>query len=309
MIPNPVIVVNLRLPMYTSFNARALGLKLSMNETLRLASQYGFGGIDVMVRDAVEQNVDLTQVKRRMDDLGLRPGAFPFPFDWRGADSQFEEDLIKLPALSKAAAVLGLERTATWVMPETPERPTGKQARWNHDQAILHLHIQRLHRIASVLNDFGIRLGLEVIGVETSRTGKGWPFLHRLDQLEELRAWIDVLGPIPVGVLLDSWHLYAAGEPLENALFWDVSDVVWVHVADLPAGASTDRTAMIDAVRGLPGEHGAIDSRALLAALAQRGYDGPVTAEPLAGCISLQGLTPDQAALATIQALKSVWPT
>jgi hypothetical protein len=81
-----------------------------------------------------------------------------------------------------------------------------------------------------------------------------------------------------------------------------------VHVADLPAGATGDRTEIVDAQRGVPGEHGAVENRRLLEALAGLGYDGPVTAEPLAGCRSLAGLTAEMTARNVAAAIRSVWP-
>ena len=61
--------------MYASFNARALGLQLSGPETLRMAAENGFGGVDLMVRDLIDQDEDLRAMKSRMDDLGLKAGA------------------------------------------------------------------------------------------------------------------------------------------------------------------------------------------------------------------------------------------
>jgi len=294
--------------MFTSFNARALGLTLSADETLRLASENGFGGVDLMVRDLIDQGVDLVALKRRIDHLGLRPGAFPMPIDWRTSDdARFRDDLDRLSTCAEAAATLGLHRTCTWVMPECRPLPD-ITAPYPGESTTFAFHLRRLHRIAVCLAQFGIRLGLEVIGVESSR-GEGLaPFIHRLDRLEPLREAVDLCGSVEMGVLLDSWHLYAADEPLAHALAWPASRVVWVHVADLPQGDSSDRSRMIDSVRGLPGEHGAIDSRSLLQALKEVGYEGPVTAEPLARCSTLAGLPPNEVARATARSLRAVWP-
>ena len=294
--------------MFPSFNARALGLTLSPEETLRLASENGFGGVDLMVRDLVEQRVDLQAMKARMDDLGLRPGAFPMPIDWRTSDeAQFRVDLKCLSVYAEAAACLGLCRTGTWVTPDCRTLPA-KPTPYPDSSLTFAFHSWRLHMIAVTLQEFGIRLGLEVIGVESSRGQGGTPFIHRLDQLETLRESVELCGSVEVGVVLDSWHLYAAEEPLPHALAWPGSQVVWVHVADLPKGDLPDRSLMIDSVRGLPGEHGAIESHALLQALEDRGYDGPVTAEPLARCRALDGLSPDDVARAAARSLRAVWP-
>ena len=119
---------------------------------------------------------------------------------------------------------------------------------------------------------------------------------------------IESIGP-NVGVLVDGFHLYAANESAESAPVWGVDKVVWVHIADLPRGADPDRSVIIDADRGFPGEHGAIDSAGLLKALEDAGYEGPVTVEPLARCRSLSQLSPESKAKAAAVALRAVWPT
>ncbi|MGE3822519.1 MAG: sugar phosphate isomerase/epimerase, partial [Isosphaeraceae bacterium] len=91
-------------------------------------------------------------------------------------------------------------------------------------------------------------------------------------------------------------------------LAWGVDRVVWVHVADLPANFPDDREAIRDWDRGLPGEHDAVGTAALLQTLASAGYDGPVTAEPMPGCRALAGLNPLEAAQKTADALRAVWP-
>jgi sugar phosphate isomerase/epimerase len=84
--------------------------------------------------------------------------------------------------------------------------------------------------------------------------------------------------------------------------------VAWVHVADLPPSASADRSRIIDADRGLPGENGAVDVRRFLGRLAIEGYEGPVTAEPLANCRSLAGLEPLAVARRVKASLDAAWP-
>jgi alkylation response protein AidB-like acyl-CoA dehydrogenase len=76
----------------------------------------------------------------------------------------------------------------------------------------------------------------------------------------------------------------------------------------LPRSAPPDRAHIQDHDRGLPGEHPAVPTADLLRQLATAGYDGPVTPEPLSGCRSLAGLTPDQAVARVAEALRSVWP-
>ena len=287
--------------MFSSFNARALGLTLSADRTISLAAESGFGGVDLMVRDAIEQGVNLGDLRRKMDDLGLQPGAFPFPFDWRGDEESYLADLRRLADYADAAARLGLRRTATWVMPECPE---GLDL-----DSTYRLHLDRLVPIAKVLDAFEIHLGLETIGVASSRPGRNVPFIFTLGQLAPLLRELATLSGGRPGIVADSWHLHAVSEPVEDVFALGADGVVWVHVADLPVGASLDRAKMIDSERGLPGDNGAINSSALLFAMAEAGYDGPVTAEPLAKCRTLAGFSPEDAARKAAESLRSIWPT
>jgi len=294
--------------MYASFNARALGLDLSAEETVALGSAAGFRGVDLLVRDFLDGGGDPRALRSRMDDLGVRGGAWPLPVDWRGDAGRFARDLERLPRYAEAAAVLGLSRTGTWVLPETPGLPESDNERDTYLASVAAWHVERLGAIARILARHGSRLGLEVIGVESFRTGRGLPFVARLGDLD---GWLGALwDQAPnLGILLDAYHLYAAGEPVEAALAWGIGRIVWVHVADLPASASVaDRRAMRDDDRGLPGEHGAIDCRRLLRRLEDAGYDGPITAEPLAGCRSLAGRTAEATARDVAEALRSAWP-
>ena len=213
----------------------------------------------------------------------------------------------RLPRLAEAAATLGLARTHTWVLPETVHRPARASDHDAYHAEVVRWHVERLGAIARVLDGFGIRLGLEVIGVSSSRTGRGLPFVCRLADLDR------VLGSIQdessnVGILLDGWHLHAAGEAIEAGLGWGIEAVVGLHIADLPAAANPDRAAMNDGDRGLPGENGAIDNTSLLKRLFEAGYDGPVTAEPMPGCRSLAGLDPKTVVRRVATAMRSVWP-
>ena len=166
-------------------------------------------------------------------------------------------------------------------------------------------HVERLGRISHVLHGYGIRLGLEVVSrvsdkEAANRSSRGWPTSIPSSGAPEEAP--------NLGVLLDAFHLYAAGEAVEAGLRWGVSKVVWVHVADLPASATGRPAAIRDAERGLPGAHGAVDCRGLLARLARAGYDGPVTAEPFKNCQCLADLSVARAVRRVATSLRSVWP-
>ena len=294
--------------MYSSFNARAVGLAdLPINATIDIAAAAGFDAVDLMIRDIVLSGTDLNEVQTRLTDRGLRAGAFPMTMNWRGDSAVFERDLADLPRFVEAATRLGCTRTGTWVLPETQTMPEAGENLTTFRSKVAAWHVERIGAIARVLAQFDVQLGLEVIGVESFRTGRGLPFVTRMNDLEPTLTRL--LSEPNVGLLVDVWHLYAAGEPLEVGLKWGVERIVWAHLADLPDGLPIDRKHILDAERGLPDSRGVIDCQGFLRLLQQAGYHGPITVEPLGQCSSLLGQDPAEVALRVKRALDSCWPT
>lgn len=289
--------------MFASFNARAVGLALPAVHTVELAARHGFGGVDLLVRDLIDAGEDPARIRGRMDTLGLRGGAWPLPVHWRGDEASYRADLARLPELAQAASILGLQRTGTWVLPETPGPPDD-----DVEQAF-EFHARRLGPVARILADHDVAIGLEVIGVESFRTGQGRPMFVRFGGELVGRLLDGLREETPgVGLVADAFHLHAAGEPIETTWRRGAASIIWAHVADLPAGADCDRRAIHDADRGLPGENGAVDCGGFLRGLAEAGYVGPVTVEPLAGCRSLTGLSVEATVRKVAAAISATWP-
>jgi sugar phosphate isomerase/epimerase len=179
----------------------------------------------------------------------------------------------------------------TWISP-THDRLTYRE---NY-----HQHMARLKEIARVLNDHGIRLGLEYVGPKTSWSASRFPFIHTMTEMRELIAAIDVP---TVGLVLDSWHWYTAHETPADLLALKSADVVACDLNDAPAGIPVDQQK--DLVRELPCATGVIDLKSFLNALATIGYDGPVRAEPFKA--DLKKLPPEQAVATTAEAMKKAF--
>ncbi|WP_435019379.1 sugar phosphate isomerase/epimerase family protein [Tundrisphaera sp. TA3] len=295
--------------MYRSFSAKAVGLAhLPAEAAIDLAHEGGFQGVDLLVGDLVKAGSDPRAIRDRIAERGLIPGAWHLPVDWRGDEPAFLRDLAELPRYAAAAAEIGLLRTGTAVLVETPQRPETEEGRAAHLAEVAAMHVRRLGQIARILDDHGIRIGLEVVGVRSFPTGRGIPFITRLADLDPTLEgiWDEASN---LGILLDAFHLYAADEPVEAGLARGIGRVAWVHVADLPADVGPDRDRIIDGDRGLPGENGAVDVAGFLRRLKDEGYDGPVTVEPMPRCRSLAGLQPIEVARKVGQALNAAWPT
>jgi len=264
---------------------RMLGLGGSARTALKLAADHGFSGVELLVRDLVETREPLEDLGRLRDDLGLVGGSWPLPVAWRGERSAYLKDLKRLPTFADAAARIGLDRTGTWVPPEClledPERPAAALSPGEV--------LERLDRIAEILAAYGQRFGLEPLGA--------WP----KGRFQAARAPLGVrgLGPLVerlrarhpnVGLVVDLFHLDAAGETPADGLRWGTAAILAVHLADRRAadskadsGSDSDRSPPVDEDRTWPGAIGRIPCVEWLRRLRHAGVSGPLFAEPVVG--------------------------
>jgi sugar phosphate isomerase/epimerase len=266
-----------------------LGVRADLPTAISLAQTHGFESV---APDAgYLGKLSDAQCKELVDDLkakGLTWGATGLPVDFRGDDAPFRKALAALPDFARALQRAGAGRVGTWVKPA-------------HDRltypANFSQHARRLREIAGILGDHGLRLGLEYVGPKTSWTAARYPFIHTMAEMKELIAEInrDV-----VGLVLDSWHWYHAGESDADIRSLSARDVVACDLND--ASAQIPRDLQMDLARELPAATGIIDLKSFLSALAAIGYDGPVRAEPFNA--TLRTMPPDAAVATTARAMK-----
>lgn len=282
--------------MYTTIGPEALGIRgLSLTEAIALTRDSGFAGLCAPIRviaDAVdERGVDA--VRDEFAQAGVHPAHWNLPVAWRD-DAQYEADLRDLPRLAAVARELGQTRTATYMPSGSDVRPFAENVDW---------HVARLRPIAEILRDEGIRFGIEYIGPKTYRSTFQHEFIYTLEGLMELIAAINVDN---VGVMLDSWHLFASGGSLADLERLTNRDIIVVHVNDAPAGISWDE--QIDTVRTLPLETGVIDLAGFMRALRHLGYDGPDMPEPFSQRLNdLAAHDPLAAAREASRAMDALW--
>jgi sugar phosphate isomerase/epimerase len=260
-----------------------LGVRADLPTAVALAHDHGFESVapDAGYLGTLSE----ARLREFLDDLkakGLVWGAAGLPVDFRGDDAAFRAGMRALPDFAAALARAGATRVGTWVRP-------------NHDTltytANFRQHARRLREVAAVLADHGQRLGLEYVGPKTAWTAARFPFIHTLAEMRDLIAEV---GRDNVGLVLDSWHWYTAGETGADLRSLSGRDVVACDLNDAPASVPVDR--QVDSVRELPAATGVIDLKAFLGALAAIGYDGPVRAEPFNATLRTM---PAEAAVAT----------
>lgn len=278
--------------MFPCLSPGAIGIKASLEESLRLAREYGFGGLDVPIHEVerIATAKSPEAVRQMYADAGVCPGCWGLPVNWRAEETKYHEELANLPRLAALGQAIGATRVTTWITPASDDLPFAENFRF---------HVARFQPIARILAEHGCRLGLEFIGPQTSRNGRKYGFLHTMDGMLALCAAVGD----NVGLLLDSWHWYTSHGTLAELDHLNNEQVVYVHINDAPAGVPVDE--QIDNVRCLPGETGVIDLVGFLRRLAAIGYDGPVTPEPFSQ--KVRQMSPAEAARTTALALRGVW--
>jgi sugar phosphate isomerase/epimerase len=184
--------------MYPNLNAGALGIRANLAETIALAREHGFAGVDFSIIEAANlaDAHGLEYVRVLFASANIRPGSWGFPVEFRRDEAAWRRDLAALPRLAGVAQALGCERTATWIMPCSDDLEF---------QANFDFHVTRLQPAAQILSDHGCRLGLEFVGPKTLRATRRHEFIYTLNGMLELcRA----IGTGNVGLLLDAYHLY-----------------------------------------------------------------------------------------------------
>jgi sugar phosphate isomerase/epimerase len=267
----------------------AIGVSGDPFEILRLAHAHGFESVQPDSGFLSRQDAaGIARVLEALRNAGLKWGAAGLPVDFRRDDASFQRDLDRLPRIAAALREAGVTRIGTWLSPGSNDR--------NYEENLA-LHADRLGKVARILSDHGLNLGLEYVGTPSLRARSRYPFVYKLSQARELIAAIHVPG---TGVILDSWHWWTAGETAEDIAQLRNSDIIAVDLNDAPAGIPLEQQQ--DNRRELPAATGVIPVQSFLRSLLTLGYDGPIRAEPFND--ALNQLDNDAACAKTIAALR-----
>ena len=267
----------------------AIGVSASQIEAIDLAAKYGFEAVDPNAGYLASLSEGQLQgLLADMKSRGLSWGAAGLPVDFRQDEAKFNEGMTALRRLAPLLRKADVTRITTWIMP-CSRQLTYRQ---NFD-----LHVARLRAVAGVLAEHGQRLGLEYVGTQSLRDSQKYPFLHTMAETREL---IGEIGTGNVGLALDSWHWWTAGDSRADILALKNEDIVLVDLDDAPAGVPKEQ--QIDSQRELPAATGVIDVGQFLGAVIMIGYDGPMRAEPFNK--ALNDMDNDAACAATVAALK-----
>lgn len=232
-----------------------------------LAHRHKYEAVEPRGEELTSMSAD--QLQATLADLKAKNlvwAAAGLPVDFRADEDLFRKGMTGLPRIAAGLQRAGVTRVGTWLTP-------------NSDTLTYRPHFQqtaaRLREMGTVLKDHGLRLGLEYVGTQRSLVGRRYPFVHTLAETRELIA---EAGTGNLGLVLDTWHWWTAGDTVEDIRTLTNADVVSVDLNDAPAGI--EKRDQRDGQRELPLATGVIDTAGFINALQAIGYDGPVRPEP-----------------------------
>jgi sugar phosphate isomerase/epimerase len=275
-----------------SLNPGAVGVRLNQEELLDAAINHGFEAIVAFSGTLSEWSDD--QIKTFIDKMrsnNITWGASGLPFNFRGEKEVHEKGINELPKHALALEKAGVTRMSTWIMPTHASLTYLKN---------MDLHATRLREVAKILGDHGLKFGLEYVGPKTLMASQKFSFVHTMDECKDL---IEAIGEPNVGVQLDSFHWFCAGETKEDLIKLDKDMIVTCDLNDAREGFSADE--QIDGKRELPVATGVVDTKSFLEALVEIGYDGPVRAEPFNKI--LNDMDNEEALQATYKAMRKAF--
>lgn len=278
--------------MQLNLSCSALGIHTTERQAIDWAHQFGFNVVEA--DGAWLAGIDRAECSELIDhmkSLNVGWSNAVVPVEYRRDDAAFSEGMKALPHFAESLRRAGVPAVITWIMPSSPDRPY---------LANFHLHAERMRAIATVLADNDLRLGIEYIAPRTLLLMGKYPFIHTMAEMKELIA---AIGRPNVGLIVDSWHWYHAGDTTADLLSLHPGDIVALDLNDAPR--DVPKETMQDGSRELPAATGIIDVRGFLGALEKIGYHGPIRAEPFNKAV--ESMAPTDAIAAAMASLKKAF--
>lgn len=243
-----------------------LGNLKNLETHVLLAANNGIEVVDTdgnALRELIEEK-GMEESKKFLKEQHVKIGAIQFPVDWRNSDELFYNDLPTLLEDAKLAKAFGCKTFNTFFMPSTDQNPV---------QHLITL-TNRIRVCAQMIKGYGCNIALEFVGPYHMRKLFKNEFIWDLPTTLD---WVDMIGEMNVGVLLDSIHWHTSGGKIEDITAIDPAKIAYVHINDAP---DLPIKEIRDNGRVYPGE-GIVDLVGFLKALKEIEYNGVVSQEVL----------------------------
>ena len=272
-----------------AFVPGSIGIKADQGRSIELAAKYGFESVQPFGPQLLNEGVG--RYVEALQSNNLKWAAARLSVSLRGDEDTYSSALAKLPQEAKALNQAGVTRVGTAI--------SSSSDTLNYLENFK-LTSRRLRETASVLEDYGLRLGLEYLGTKRLWTARRHAFVHSMKECQQLIA---EAGKSNVGLVIDSWHWWTARDTIGDIMKLSNSEIVSADLNDAPRGI--ERELQYDNQRELPATTGMIDAKAFLGAFVKIGYDGPIRAEPFNK--RLDDMDDEQASETTAAAMKKAF--
>src|SRR5215470_14265649 len=141
--------------MQVHLSCGAIGVKASVPEAIEYAAKYGFDVIDADGKYLA--GLSQSEMARLMETMQAKKVGWAMaglPVEFRKDDAAFTESMKSFPDFAAGLKRAGVTRCTTWISPASGERTYLENQR---------VHARRLREAAGVLQDQGVRLGLEYV--------------------------------------------------------------------------------------------------------------------------------------------------
>lgn len=278
--------------MFKNLDTSILGIS-GQSEAIEQALTYGFRAMDLDVVDLANRAKlrGMAFARRLIDSSKIQMATFTLPFALEAEADAMSDNLSRLADWAAVAAEVGCRRCLATIEPAGDRMPYHENFSFHRD---------RLAQICGVLAPHAIRLGVGFRAAADLRAGKAFQFIHDIEATVMLAKMVN--SPAS-GIVLDTWNLFVSGATLETVRAIPAAMIVAVQLADAPADVPLEN--LTERERLLPGAENRFDHPAVLAALAEMGYDGPIAVKPHHDAVPSPRTQPTAKALA--QSLDAIW--
>lgn len=254
--------------MFKTLDTSMLNVRHDIRTLAPFCAKYGIQALSA--HGVLDSEADALEAHAILKDNGLTWGLLPMPADfyhWELDDSAFAAALEELERRAAIAEKVGIRHAYNHVWSSGP-REYEENFEW---------HIQRIRKVSHILQEHGIRYGLEFLGPHELLSLQPYPFVHSLAGVLSLA---DAAND-SVGVVFDTFHWYCShnGDP-DELLYMEqhIDRLVMLHVNDAVAGLPYNEQH--DLERRLPMETGIINAREILSRFQAKGSDALYMIEP-----------------------------
>jgi len=244
--------------MRIGFNG-ASTMKTDLPGDIRAASQEGYDGLEIWAKkmDAYLSKKSVRDLHRLFKKGKIRPLAIN-SVEFITFNSSWEK--INTMNLIQRYAEIADDLDCPYIVLVPSPRPAGVS-----DKEIYEESIKVLRQISSKFKTYKVKFAFEFLGFS-------WCSVSTLEQALEI---VKAMNRKNIGVVLDTFHFYVGGSPLDSIQKMDREKLYMLHINDAEGLPKSD---LQDAHRLYPGE-GVIPLKEIFSRLKEIHYDGPVSIE------------------------------